>query len=195
MKGYVLEVSILRLPHSAARWDLVRKYQELRRQVFILEKNWDLQQAEDREFEQYDGLLTAHYVIAHKEGKVIAGARLLRCDNRVGSVRYGYTYMIRDAWLGRIDLPREMCWKEPQTGKESWELTRLVSIDPDPNTARAVLDAANAYLRKLGAKNCLILGHPALMRLAKRYGYAPVPLGPVVGNQDGRFLAFQVAVI
>ena len=160
-----------------------------------MEKNWNLHQAEAREFEQYDGLLTAHYVVAHEAGKVIAGARLLRCDNRVGSQKNGYSYMIRDAWLGRIDLPHEMCWEEPPTDCHTWELTRLVSTHRDPQVARAVLDASNAYLRKLGGKSCLILGAPVLMRMAKKYGYTPAPLGPVVGNQDGRFLAFKVEVI
>lgn len=189
-----MQLSVLKLPHAIARWDLVMKFYQLRQQVFIEEMQWELDASEGLEYEQYDVAQIAHYVIAHEGQQVIAGARLLRCDTVVGPDTTGYSYMIRDAWRGRIDLPSEMCSQEPPTDKESWELTRLVSTSRDPKVARAVLDGANAYLAQLGAKRCLMLGAPILMRMAKRYGYKPAPLGPVVGNKDGRFVAFEVPV-
>jgi len=189
-----MQLSVLKLPHAISQWHLVMKFYQLRQQVFIDQMKWELDASEGLEYEQYDVSPIAHYVVAHEDDQVIAGARLLRCDTRVGPEKTGYSYMIRDAWRGRIDLPSEMCEEEPPTDTESWELTRLVSTSRDPKVARAVLDGANAYLAQLGAKRCLMLGAPILMKMAQRYGYQPRALGPVVGNKDGRFVAFEVPV-
>lgn len=189
------EISILRLPHSAARWDLVVDFLKLRKQVFINRKKWRLVEKDEIEYEQYDTATVATYVIAHRGQKVLGGARLLRCDTVIGSARHAYSYMIRDAYLGMIDLPSEICSAPPPTDDKSWELTRLVSIDEDPRTARLILDEANDFIKLEGGKQCLFLGPPGFLRMARSYGYAPERLGKICGDESGRFLAFSCAVI
>lgn len=103
--------------------------------------------------------------------------------------------MIRDAFVERINLPSILCDTEPLTDPKSWELTRLVSVNNDAKTAHDILEAANDFIKMEGGERCLFLGPPAFMRMAKSYGYKPEPLGPVVGNQDGRFLAFSCDVV
>ncbi|MDO8986345.1 acyl-homoserine-lactone synthase [Cypionkella sp.] len=182
------------MSEATARWDLVRAFMVLRRRVFIDKMDWSLQGHEDIEFEQYDALGHATYVIAHEGDQVVAGARLLRCDSSIGSGVMRYSYMIRDAVRGIIDLPQDLCWDEPPTDARSWELTRLVSMDATPITARRVLDAANDHIRKLGGQQCLFLGGPGFLRMARSYGYKPRPLGKIVSNASGRFLAFACPI-
>lgn len=192
-----MDVSILRLPHSVARWNLVEGYLRLRKEAFVKRLKWPLELIEEKyEAEDYDAAPLAHYVVAHSDEKVLGGARLLQCDQDFADGELKVSYMIRDAVLGRIDMPSNI-WAdgEPPTDSETWELTRLVSSDSDPATSKAILSVCNAYIKKLGAKRCLFLTSPAVLRIAKRYGYAPVPKGPIVDNGDGKFLAFECPVI
>ena len=189
------EVSVLRLPESAERWNLVFDFLKLRREVFINKMKWQLIDDKGIEFEQYDVVNIATYMIAHRGEEVIAGARLLRCDSVIGAPPNDYSYMIRDAYYGRISLPRNIASAPPPTDDKSWELTRLVSSDRDPKVARAVLDCANDFIRQNGGRQCLFLGPPAFLRMAKSYGYTPVKMGDICGDESGRFLAFSCAII
>ena len=74
------------------------------------------------------------------------------------------------------------------------EFTRLAT-GRDPGLARDILTAANDWLAAQDARECLFLGPPSFIRMAKSMGYNPDPLGPVAGNAEGRFLAFSCAVI
>lgn len=185
------DVSVLLLPEDAAHWNLVYTFLQLRRQVFIQRMKWQLMDDKGIEFEQYDILGVATYVIAHHGDQVLGGARLVRCDNEIGR----YSYMIRDAYLGKISLPHEICDSAPPDDDKSWELTRLVSNSTDPTIARAVLDTANDYIFKMGGERCLFLGPPGFLRMARSYGYVPERLGQITGDESGRFLAFQCAIL
>lgn len=186
-----LRVEVIQFPAQADRWDLVRKYMQLRRSVFITQMDWTLHSHEGQEFEQYD-TFSATYVIATLGSEVVGGARLLRADNRNGI----YRYMIRDACDGLLEgMPDNLCAEEtPPTGDNAWELTRLVSAR-GARVAAEVLKRCNFFLRTQKAEVCLFLGPPSFLRMAKRMGYAPRPLGPVVSNKDGSFLAFQCPVM
>jgi len=188
------EVSILRMPHGLPRWNLVRDFLILRKEIFIDQMHWDLQATpEAMEFEQYDQI-DAVYVVAHRGDEVIGGARLLRTDRQVGTGTFRYSYMIRDAYLGHLPgLPNDICTDEPPVTNMAWELTRLAV-----RTARAggaILKATNDFLKMEQAQTCLFLGPPSFMRMARSMGYTPRPMGKVTGNGDGRFLAFACGVI
>lgn len=187
------DVSVLSLPQSSQRWNLVFDFLKLRKQVFIEKMKWQLMDSKGIEFEQYDIVGVASYTIAHVGNEVLAGARLVRCDMQIGSPPNQYSYMIRDAYLGKISLPKEICEKEPPSDSRSWELTRLVSNSSDPRVARAVLDVSNDYIRGHGGDQCLFLGPPGFLRMARSYGYNPVKLGKICGDESGRFLAFSCA--
>lgn len=194
-----MKLSILRLPHSASRWELVRKYYLLRADTFVGRLGWDLETINDgSEAESYDAAPIAHYVIAHANDCVLGGARLVRCDTEFG--RHPgemVSYMIRDAFLGRINMSRDV-WAdgEPPTDPSTWELTRLVSGDRDPTTTRAVLNVCNEYIKRLGATRCLFLTSPAVFRISRRYGFEPTPKGPTIVSDDGgKFRAFECPVV
>ncbi|MGR3200410.1 MAG: acyl-homoserine-lactone synthase, partial [Paracoccus sp. (in: a-proteobacteria)] len=59
-----LRVDVLVLPFDMDRFDLVAKFFEFRKKIFVDQMCWPLHHAEGIEFEQYDTFDTA-YVIAH----------------------------------------------------------------------------------------------------------------------------------
>lgn len=189
-----MQVEVVEFGSANCRWDLVESYLRRRRNVFIGQKRWPLVSCGAMEFDQYGVLPAAVYVVAHSRGQVISGARLLRCDAQIGTGLTVYSYMIRDAVRGVIALPRDVCWGDPPDDAESWELTRLLALRPSMHLVRAILDAGNAYLAGHKARQCLFLGPQGFLRMAKSFGYDPQPLGDVVSNSDGSFLAFACPV-
>lgn len=188
-----LRVEVLVLPFDVGRFDLVAKFLEFRKKVFVDQMCWPLHHAEGIEFEQYDTFDTA-YVIAHENGEVVGGARLKRTDKLHGRGKVRYSYMIRDAHLGLLPgMPDDLCYRAPPVDPGCWELTRFAAL-PRPRLAERILEAANDYLHRIGAHECLFLGPPAFLRMAARLGWTPKPLGDVVSNDDGRFLAFACPV-
>jgi acyl homoserine lactone synthase len=187
------EISVIRLPDGWAKWNLVCDFLTLRKAVFIDEMHWDLPHTDEWEWEQYDAL-DAVYVVAHRGGEVLGGARLLRTDRKAGVGRLRYSYMIRDAYLGHLPgLPSDICEGEPPVTDTAWELTRLAVRSA--RLGAAILNATNGFLKEEGAKTCLFLGFPAFMRMARSMGYDPRPMGKLTGNGDGKFLAFQCGVV
>jgi len=72
--------------------------------VFIQKKHWSLVEDQDIEYEQYDRVHDSHYVIAHDNNEILGGARLMRCDAKMAHGSTPYTYMIKDAADGLIDM-------------------------------------------------------------------------------------------
>lgn len=183
------EVKILRLPQDAAQWNYVNEYFKLRKSVFIEQLEWSLNDAEGLEFEQYDTYDTT-YVVCLYDGEVVGGARLRRSDQSNGL----YSYMIRDACLGLLPgLPTELCFETPPLSQDVWELTRMINNGPQI-FLRFVLEAVNGYLRGQNAKECLFLGSPAFLRVARKFEWPVSAMGPVCGNQDGRFMVVAAPV-
>ena len=166
----------------------------LRRDVFIEKMSWDLTSYETLEFEQYDTLGYATYVVAHDGDRVLAGCRLIRCDQLVGGQSNQFTYMIKDAYDGRIELPSEICFKSPPEDDVHWELTRLAAVRGNRRAVLAVMRASRDYLVVQKAKSCLCLASPTVQRLARISGFETRPIGPVCGNEDGKFLAFEIPI-
>ena len=190
-----VDIKIVKLPEGIVNWHLVQRFLELRKRVFVDDMHWSLPVHNDIEYEQYD-TFDATYVIAHDGDRVLGGARLIRSDfehpDELGSVRY--SYMIRDAYLGLLPgIPNQICFKEPPREATCWELTRFVSFG-NSRVGEDILRAANDFLRTSGAEHCLFLGPPAFLRMAKKLGFAPKPMGQVVSNEDSRFLAFSCSV-
>ncbi|WP_299483398.1 acyl-homoserine-lactone synthase [uncultured Paracoccus sp.] len=186
-------VEAITMPGDIQKYDLVANFLRMRKRVFVDRMAWPLHHAEDVEFEQYDTFDTT-YILAHDGEMVLGGARLRRTDRRscAGSVRY--SYMIRDACLGLLPgMPSNICHDLPPLDEKTWELTRFVA-EPKANVAERILEVADSYLFSVGAERCLFLGPPAFMRMASRLGWSPEALGDVVGNTDGRFVAFSCNV-
>lgn len=168
----------------------------LRKNVFIDEQRWELFDHDGVEFEQYDTFGYAHYVIAHTGDRVLAGCRLIRCDKVLGSPETGsgYTYMIKDAVDGRISLPQDICWDAPPVSEDHWELTRMVALPGNRQAVLRMMRETYNFLSSAGAVGCLCLASPVVNRLARISGFETVPLGPISGNEDGRFSVFKVKI-
>lgn len=193
-----LTLHVLTLPQDAARWNLVTAYLRLRKDVFIDRMHWSLHAHGSTEFEQYDHFGTT-YVIAEEAGtgEVVGGARLLRTDQASpnGSGRVTYSYMIRDAARGLLDdLPIDLSRADPPVDRRVWELTRLISRGR-ARVAGAILSEVRQFLAEIGAERCLFLGPRSFMRMARRMGFEPQPLGEIVENGSGRYLAFSCDVM
>ena len=188
-----IRVEVVRLPHDMHRFDLVASFFRLRKQIFVDRMAWPLHHAEGIEFEQYDTFDTI-YIIAHRDGEAVGGARLKRTDCLFGGGTVVYSYMIRDAHLGLLPgMPTNLCHGEPPVDPQAWELTRFAAL-PVAGLAEAILETSNQYLHEVGATDCLFLGPPAFLRMAQRLGWTPRPMGDLVSNDDGKFLAFACAV-
>jgi acyl homoserine lactone synthase len=189
-----MKFSVLQFPRDVMSWHLVVDFMKLRAAVFVYDKGWNIPLTEGMDFEQYDVGFRATYVIAHIGPHVIGGARMLRCDNEVGEPAL-VSYMIHDATLGRISIPKNVCNAPPPTDADHWELTRLVTTDRRVTTVQGIMAAANEFLASQNAKACLFLGPPAFQRMAASFGYSPKPLGPTVSDEHGEFQAFSCDVI
>lgn len=181
-------VNVLTDPHATP---LVASYMALRSRVFVKQKQWALHQCGGLEYEQYDDFGQAYYVLAHIGTTVLAGARLLRCNSQIGYGMVQYSYMIRDAYLGQIDLPAEICDEAPPSDAAAWEFTRFVIEPGQAGLSARILIAANDWIKAQRGTRCLFLGSPAFMRIARSMGWQPLPLGKVTGDASGRFVAFM----
>lgn len=184
------EVSIVWLPGGASKWNLVVSFLKLRKEIFIRELEWPLFHADQMEFEQYDTPAT-RYIICHDGDEVLGGARLLRTDWVLSQGKVKYTYMIRDAYNGLLPgLSPEICKSPPPVDPGIWEMTRFVSRNGEM-VGEEIIKAGIGYLVSIKATQCLFLSSPAFMRVGRRMGYKAKALGPIIGNKDGRFLAFS----
>lgn len=176
----------------------VASYLELRKSLFVDKLAWSIASWENIEFEQYDTAKTV-YVLAKKEGKVVAGGRLIRTDSKMPNDRgkLQYTYMIADAYDGLLEgMPSELCRNTPPRDPKIWEFSRIVSAKNDGAAVREVFQAANGYIASQGGTGGVFIGSPALMRMCRMSGFDPSPMGPIVSTPDaGRFLAFQCDVL
>lgn len=189
--GYVVQV--IQCPKDMGNWHLVNDYLKLRKQVFVDRLEWPLFHAENLEFEQYDTFDTV-YVVATFDGEVVGGARLRRTDRVSGKGQVKYSYMIRDACLGILPgLPQELCDDLPPMDKSIWELTRMVVTGPK-EVSRMILAEINSFLGQEGAETVLFLGSPAFRRMASSMSWPVKQLGPITGNDDGRFQVFECPV-
>ncbi|MEO3415910.1 acyl-homoserine-lactone synthase [Roseovarius sp. CAU 1744] len=172
---------------------LIPEFHRLRKRVFVEDMGWQVPFDEDLEIEQYDCAETV-YLIAHdtKFGGVLGGARLLKTTHV--SADETTSYMIRDAYFGRLPgIPATICRETPPLDDDVWELTRIISFG-QTNLGPKILQAANDFLAREGARTCLFLGSPAFMRMARSMGFQARALGPIHSNEDGRYLAFSCDV-
>ncbi len=176
---------------------LIGHFLDLRKRVFALGKGWKVWISGQTDLDQYDRPDSV-YIIALLEGTnmVVGGARLVRTDSVAGAADHGlFSYMIRDACRGLLDgLPVDLCTGVPPVDRGTWELTRLVT-DGTPGAGAAVLQASNAFLASQRADSCLFLGPIGFQKMARSMGFTPTTIGPICGNNDGRFQAFACPVI
>lgn len=174
-----VEIEIVEAGRHSARWDLVRSYLFYSQEGCVKRLNMDLNLRVGLEFDQYDTLPIASYLIAHEDGVVSGGARLVRCNTRIGLGPVVYSYMIRDAWQGIIHMPHTVCWKPPTISCDAWELSRFGMFNSSINKMTKLLLFINSFLRDKGAKECLFLGTPSFTLLAQACGLRHEVIGEI----------------
>lgn len=111
---------------------LVAQFLNLRKKVFIDALGWDVPQASDYEFDQYD---TPHsrIVLVTLGKRIVAGMRLIPSTARVGI----YSYMLRDAQDGKLPgLPDTVLSQKAPVSETVWEGSRVFILPDIPRKLR-----------------------------------------------------------
>ncbi len=162
-------------------------YLALRKRFFVDTLNWTIPHDDAVEMDQYDNP-QARYSIVLQDGKVIAGARAMPTTSRWGDS----TYMLRDAYTGKIaGIPSDLIDHEIVT-PDMWECTRLV-ISPDVKTMSERTECLKLICEGLvemalaeGATELMSLSNLWLLRSLKSIGYkAELMCKPYTNSEDG----------
>jgi acyl homoserine lactone synthase len=165
--------------HGTAFWQFLA----LRKKVFVDDLGWDIPHNDIVEMDQYDTPL-AHYSLVMKDGVVVGGARAT------------HSYMLRDAWSGKLPhIPPHVMSVEINS-PSVWECTRLVISDDLTTQAERseclelIVDGLVETARAKGAEELICLSSVALMRALRLLGYKVSRLGETYRNgEDGRAYA------
>lgn len=170
--------------HGTAFYDFLA----LRKRVFVDVLGWDVPHDGHVEMDQYD-TPKAHYSVVLKNGRVVGGARTMPTTSTWGP----HTYMLRDAFQGKLPHIPPQIMPEDIASPGVWECTRLV-IDNSLTTAadraeclRLIVDGLVSIARARGATQMICLSSLALMRALRQLGYDVRQLGESYRNaEDGR---------
>lgn len=160
----------------------------LRKKVFVDELGWDIPHDGQVEMDQYD-TPQAHYSVVIDQGRVVGGARAMSTTSAWGP----HTYMLRDAFQGKLPhIPPEIM-PEDIANPRVWECTRLVIDDSlRSQAARArclslIVDGLVDVATAQGADRLICLSSLALMRALRQLGYEVTRIGETYRNdEDGR---------
>jgi N-acyl-L-homoserine lactone synthetase len=162
------------------------QYLCLRKRYFVDVLGWDIPHDEHVEFDQYDNPC-AHYVLVLRDTEVIGGARMMPTTASWGR----FSYMLRDALLGAIDIPPHVV-SEEIVSKETWECTRLVlSADVNTQAERGrclslILSGCGDILRQHGGSEVISLSPVPMLRTLRQLGYLAQRVGEPYLETDGR---------
>lgn len=153
-----------------------------RRQSFIVQKNWDLPEAEGMEFDQYD-TPQSRWIAVHDGGEVLGGFRLTPTTARCGV----YSYMIRDAQSGVLggSIPQDLLYGDAPVDPQVWECTRVFVNHATPMALRRkvhfkMAEAMTAGARELGASRLIALTGASWPRWYGRCGLDAEAIGRVM---------------
>ncbi len=160
----------------------------LRKRFFVDTLAWNIPHDDRVEMDQYDNP-TALYSLALSKGRVVAGARLMRFDDRWGQ----HGCMLSDAARGQLpDIPAEALPADRSFSSAS-ECTRLVlcdSLTSAPERERAlktVVDGLVDMACDHGSDELVTLTVPSFVRILRKIGYDATQVGERYrGHQDGR---------
>jgi N-acyl-L-homoserine lactone synthetase len=160
----------------------------LRKKVFVDQLKWDVPHNDAVEMDQYDTPV-AHYSLVVRNGVVIGGARTMATSSIWGE----HTYMLRDAWSGKLPhIPRSVMSVEIAS-PEVWECTRLVISDEITSQAdrseclTLICDGLVEMARAKGGKTMISLSPLPFMRAMRQLGYEVSLLGEAYrSGEDGR---------
>ncbi|MDO5620719.1 MAG: acyl-homoserine-lactone synthase [Paracoccus sp. (in: a-proteobacteria)] len=167
-----------------------------RKQSFIVQKNWDLPEAEGMEFDQYD-TPQSRWVAIHELGQVLGGLRLTPTTARCGI----YSYMIRDAQLGILggSIPQDLLYGPAPVDPHIWECTRVFVNHAVPMAQRRkvhfrMAEAMVATAREQGATRLVALTAGNWERWYGRCGVEAEAIGPMLTIDDGQFQCVSISL-
>jgi N-acyl-L-homoserine lactone synthetase len=165
-----------------------------RKQSFIVQKNWDLPEAMDMEYDQYDTPASRWIAIHDDTHQVFAGIRLTPTTARCGI----YSYMIRDAQRGLLSsLPTNLLYDEAPIDANIWECTRVFVSHETPQLIRR---RVHGYMVHAMVKSAVELGATQLIAITPgnwprwygRCGLAARGVGPMMFIDDGDYQCVQI---
>lgn len=170
--------------HGSAFWEFLA----LRKKVFVDDLGWDIPHNAEVEMDQYDTPV-AQYSLVLRDGRVVGGARAMPTT----AVWGGHTYMLRDAFSGKLPhIPPHVMQVEIAT-PHVWECTRLVISESLQTQAERseclelIVDGLVDTVRAAGGDEMICLSSLALMRALRLLGYDVGRIGETYRNgEDGR---------
>jgi N-acyl-L-homoserine lactone synthetase len=115
--------------------DLLTRYMQARKAVFIERLKWHVCEADEMEFDQYDTPY-CRWVVLHEFGEILGGVRLMPTTASCGI----YSYMLRDAQLGILDdLPTDVLFFKAPVDPKVWEASRFFITDAVPAARRTTV--------------------------------------------------------
>lgn len=167
-----------------------------RKQSFIVQKQWELPEADDMEFDQYD-TPQSRWVAIHDGGRVLGGCRLTPTTARCGL----YSYMIRDAQEGTLKgtIPQDLLYDRAPVDPQTWECTRVfVNHDVPASIRRRVhgqlVEAMMSSARELGATRLIALTAGNWQRWYGRCGLDAHAIGPMLSIDDAPFQCVSISL-
>lgn len=165
-----------------------------RKQSFIVQKNWDLPEVDDMEFDQYD-TPQSRWIAIHDMGEVLAGIRLTPTTARCGV----YSYMIRDAQQGLLggSIPQDLLDGPAPVDAQTWECSRVFVCHSIPQMYRRkvhfqMVEAMTSSAREQGATRLIALTGSNWPRWYGRCGLSAEALGRVMRIDDGDFQCVSI---
>ena len=154
--------------HGSAFWEFLA----LRKKVFVDDLGWDIPHNAEVEMDQYDTPV-AQYSLVLRDGRVVGGARAMPTT----AVWGGHTYMLRDAFSGKLPhIPPHVMQVEIAT-PNVWECTRLVISEALQTQAERseclelIVDGLVDTVRAAGGDEMICLSSLALMRALRLLGH------------------------
>ncbi len=187
--------TILSLKNLHRYGDLLVKYLQARREVFIVQKGWQLPETDGMEFDQYDTPL-ARWIVVHDHDVILGGARISPTTAQCGN----HSYMLRDAQLGQLKgLPFDMLYAKAPVSDDVWEATRLFVTDHVAAKDRAEVQSALMHgmaeaARSVGATHVIGIVPAVFRRWLKRIDMEATAVGPVMKIDGDRVQAALMKV-
>jgi len=183
MQTKIFELAGLHV-HGAAFFD----YLALRKRFFVDQLGWDIPHNDKYEMDQYDNP-TAWYSLVVEDGKVLGGARVAPTTSSWGE----HTYMMRDAFEGRINSIPKSALPDNVASDQVWEMTRLVMSDDLTNFAdrrmclQLICDGCIDIVQSHGCEELRAMSSVAMLRVLRQTGYPVDRLGSTWRDPgDGR---------
>ncbi|UWQ34603.1 hypothetical protein K3555_09005 [Leisingera sp. M527] len=165
-----------------------------RHALFAEELAWDVPRSSQIERDQYDRAETV-YVLIEEGGRLTAYARLLPTT---ASVNYGsaaFSYLVRDACLGKLPgIPSDILeGQDPPRSDGIWEMTRVEA--QGKKSLVALFEATNAFLVSRGAHSAITFTRRSFAGILNKLGFRTEILGREVDYGGKPYCSMMTTLI